>query len=292
MNKEKADQLRPYLDSFLKSFDYGRHVREDPVWFVHQYEMPRDQEIVALFASCLAYGRVDKILEFLHSLFKQMGKRPYEFMLNFDPKKDRSKFHAFTYRFHRGRHIACFIYLLKQTLIKYGSLEALFLEGYSPENADLKKTLSAFVEKILGADVSPFYRSGQLPKNSPVRFFLPSPELESTCKRLNLFLRWMIRGPDRVDFGLWKNVRPAHLMIPLDTHVARICRYLGLSNMASASWKMACQITENLKLLDAEDPVKYDFAICHLGISGDCPSRPDILKCSPCPLKPVCSCWN
>ena len=291
MNKIKIDQLKPYFDSFLKNFDHDRHVRQDPVFFVHQYENPRDQEVVGLLASCLAYGRVEKILEFLACLFKQMGPSPYQFILNFDPKKDRQKFHAFTYRFHRGRHIACFIYLLKQALQTHGSLEKIFLEGYSSENPDMQKALSLFVEKILGGDVSPFYSSGKLPQRSAVRYFLPSPELESTCKRLNLFLRWMIRGPDRVDFGLWKNVRPAHLMIPLDTHVARICGYLGLSNMTSASWKMAYQITENLRLLDSKDPVKYDFAICHLGISGDCPSRQDWTKCEPCQLRPVCRCW-
>lgn len=291
MNQAEIFKLKPYLESFLKDFDHERHIRHDPVFFVHQYENPRDQEVVALLASCLAYGRVEKILEFLGSLFKQMGHSPYEFILNFDLKKDRQKFHTFTYRFHRGRHIACFIYLLKQALQTCGSLEKIFLESYSSQNPDMQKALSVFVEKILGGDVCPFYSSGKLPQRSPVRYFLPSPDLESTCKRLNLFLRWMIRGPDKVDFGIWKNVRPAHLMIPLDTHVARICRYLGLSNLTSASWKAAYEITQNLRLLDSEDPVKYDFAICHLGISGDCPSLQDWAKCEPCQLRPVCRCW-
>jgi uncharacterized protein (TIGR02757 family) len=289
---EISNRVKKYLDPFLERFDYAQHLTQDPVLFVHRYESPRDQEIVGLLASSLAYGRVEKILDFLESLFKILGPSPYEFILNFDPVRDRRIFHDLIYRFHRGRHIACFLYLLKQVLSEYNSLEEVFLEGYSPSNVDLQDSLSKFVEKIFTQDCSPFYPSGLLPKNSPVRFFLPSPKDGSTCKRLNLFLRWMVRGPDQVDLGLWKNVRSTDLMIPLDTHIARISRYLGLSDFKNISWKMAQQVTENLKLLDPQDPIKYDFAICHLGISGDCPSRPDPIRCQPCQLRPVCSCWS
>src|SRR3989338_3787467 len=104
-----------------------------------------------------------------------------------------------------------------------------------------------------------------------VKLFFPSPEDGSACKRLNLYLRWMVRSDDGVDFGILDKIPPSKLIIPLDTHIARICIYLGLTRLKSAGWKMAEEITDNLKLLDPDDPVKYDFALCHLGISGECP---------------------
>ncbi|MBI1884102.1 MAG: DUF2400 family protein [Chlamydiae bacterium] len=155
----------------------------------------------------------------------------------------------------------------------------------------MERALSLFVDGFLNQEVSPFYPSGLLPQDSPVRFFLPNPKDGSTCKRLNLFLRWMVRGPDTIDLGLWREVSPSDLIIPLDTHVARISRYLGLSSSITYAWKVSCEITQNLKRLDSRDPIKYDFALCHLGISGDCPSRPDLDKCEPCMLRPICCCW-
>ncbi|MBI1870256.1 MAG: TIGR02757 family protein [Chlamydiae bacterium] len=285
-------ELKKYLDPFLKKFNYSKHLSQDPILFIHRYQEPRDQEVVALLASSLAYGRVEKILEFLERLFQIMGPSPYQFIIKFDPERDRKLFHDFTYRFHRGRHIACFIYLISKILNQYGSLEKFFLKFYSEDFPQMEQSISQFVHGFLNQEVFPFYRSGRLPKDSPVRFFLPNPKDGSTCKRLCLFLRWMVRGPDSVDLGVWKKVRSKDLIIPLDTHVARISRYLGLTSSLTYSWKTSCEITESLKLLDSSDPVKYDFALCHLGISGDCPSRQDILKCKPCSLRPVCRCWN
>ncbi len=282
-------KLKEYLNGFLEQFDYSQHVSEDPLSFVHLYQNPKDQEVVALLASSFAYGRVDQILKFLSRFFKVLGPHPYEYILKFNPEKDREQFHGLIYRFYRGRDIACFLFLMKQVLSKWSSLEKYFLSGSS---LNYTETLSNFSQGILSGDVSPFYSSGCLPKNSPVRFFLTSPQDGSTCKRLNLFLRWMVRGPDNLDLGLWKNISPSELIIPLDTHIARISRYLGLTSQKNLLWKTALEITQNLKILDPEDPLKYDFAICHLGISGDCPSKPDLFKCQPCPLKPVCRCWE
>jgi len=135
--------------------------------------------------------------------------------------------------------------------------------------------------------------------------FFPSPSEGSACKRLNLYLRWMIRSDDGVDFGIWacservsqspeqgegesNKIPPSKLIIPLDTHMARICTHLGLTHYKTTGWKMAEEITDNLKILDPEDPVKYDFALCHLGISGECPLHKDIKKCSKCFLKDIC----
>jgi uncharacterized protein (TIGR02757 family) len=122
-----------------------------------------------------------------------------------------------------------------------------------------------------------------------VRAFLSDPASGSACKRLNLFLRWMVRPDDGLDLGLWAPVRPDQLVIPLDTHEARISRYLGLSDRRTVDWKMAVEVTEGLRRLDPSDPVRYDFALSRLGILDECPRRRDPVKCRRCPLVPVCT---
>ena len=119
---------------------------------------------------------------------------------------------------------------------------------------------------MLSLDVSPFYLAGTIPPNAGIRFFFPSPLKGSACKRLNLFLRWMVRRGDEIDFGIWTEVSPAKLIMPLDTHVARIARRIGLTKMKQANWRMAQEVTRRLRAFDPEDPVKYDFALCRLGI--------------------------
>ena len=122
-----------------------------------------------------------------------------------------------------------------------------------------------------------------------MRYFFSSPAGGSACKRLNLYLRWMVRHDPGLDLGLWTEVPPSRLVIPLDTHVARIARYVGLSSRNTADWKMALEVTRALREFDPGDPVKYDFAICRLGILDYCPRKRDALKCAACLLKPVCT---
>ena len=132
-------------------------------------------------------------------------------------------------------------------------------------------------------------RNGRLGPGSPVRLFFSSPADGSACKRLNLFLRWMVRRSGGLDFGLWSDVSPRRLVIPLDTHVARIARYVGLTTRTTPDWKMALDVTHSLRRFDPGDPVKYDFAICRLGILDYCPRKRDIVKCEGCSLRPVCT---
>jgi len=116
----------------------------------------------------------------------------------------------------------------------------------------------------------------------------PDPALPGACKRWNLYLRWMVRGPDGIDLGLWRGVPASALVVPLDTHLFRIARYLGLTDRRDASWRTAAEITASLAAVDAADPVRFDFALCHLGMSGACPPRRRADRCAACPLRPVC----
>lgn len=280
-------RLKRYLDEFLISFDFQKHVGQDPVSFVRRFARQEDREVAALMSSSFAYGRVGQIFAFLERLFAILGPNPYDFVIGLDRGEGKRLFKNLQYRFQKGEDIARFLDHLRTALLRYGSLEKLFMSAYcgAPDEAGrVPAAMDGFVRILLNPS--------SLDSKSPVSFLLPSPAQGSTCKRLNLFLRWMVRGPDEVDLGLWKSFAPRDLIIPLDTHVARISRYLGLTSRNSLNWQTAVEITRNLSLLDPQDPVKYDFALCHLGISGDCPSRSDWLKCRPCPLRPVCRCWN
>ena len=163
------------------------------------------------------------------------------------------------------------------------------MRNSSPNPGSGRAALGAFVDELYAPDFTPI--TGQRGPTRRLKHLLPHPDRGSACKRLNLFLRWMVRGPDGVDFGLWREVPAGELVVPLDTHVHRIGRFIGLTRRKDLSWKTAEDVTRRLRQLDAEDPVRYDFALSHLGISGTCASRKDLRRCADCPLKPICRFW-
>jgi uncharacterized protein (TIGR02757 family) len=173
---------------------------------------------------------------------------------------------------------------MSKALRKYGTLKDLFYSHYEPGQDDIKNALAGFVDFLSGIDTSPVYGRNIRPPG--LKQLLSSPETGSACKRMTLFLRWLVRNRD-IDFGVWDRIPPSKLIIPLDTHIARISRCLGLSKRKSPDWKMAKEITESLKKLDPEDPLKYDFALCHHGISGLCNGIKTRRICSDCSLLPA-----
>jgi uncharacterized protein (TIGR02757 family) len=194
---------------------------------------------------------------------------------------------GFTYRMTGERDVACLLYGAGALLRAHGSLGAAFARHF---RGDVREALAGFIEDLLSADFTPLI--GQRGPTRRLKHLLPHPGRGSACKRMNLFLRWMVRGPDGVDFGLWKFVPESALVVPLDTHVHRIGRFIGLTRRKDLSWRTAEDVTARLRLLDAADPVRYDFALSHLGISGACASRKDARRCEGCPLKPVCRFWT
>lgn len=280
-------KLKTYLEELYRTYD-KKFLDTDPLKFAHLYSKKEDQEIVGLISSSLAYGKVERIFVSIEKVLKIMGDKPYEFVMNFNPREDAKKFDAIQHRFTNGKDVACLLFFVKQAVEKYGPLEAFFMMGYSQEEENIKKALTDFVERLLSIDCTSFYHNGILPSGAGVRYLLPSPKQGSPCKRLNLFLRWMVRRGDRLDLGLWERVSPSKLVIPLDTHVARISQYLGLTKLKIASWKMAEDVTRSLKKLDPHDPTKYDFAICRLGIIHHCLRKLDLGKCLECLLREVC----
>ncbi len=283
----KKDGLKRQLDRLYRTFDL-EFLSTDPLEFVHKYKTPQDREIVGLVSSSLAYGRVDTIKKSVGRVLSVMGKSPYRFTLSFDPERDCPLFKGFVHRFNRDKDICSLIYFAKQMIEESGSIGRFFLKGYSAEHKNVKEALTSFSERALSLDSSPVYGKKGLPKGAGVRFFFPSPAGGSPCKRLNLYLRWMVRRGDRLDFGIWEEVDPAKLIIPLDTHIARISKLIGLTKRASPGWRMAEEITGSLKKLDPYDPVKYDFALCRLGILDKCPRKKDLKKCESCLIKELC----
>ena len=282
--------LKDRLEHLYRTFDI-RHISPDPLEIVHRYRTPEDREVVGFVASALAYGRVDQILGSVDralALMEADGKSPDRFVRSFDPVRDGRRFTSFRHRFNNGEDLACLLLWMRRAMEEAGSLGEFFLRGYRPEEPDVGPALSRFVRGLLSLDRGPFYPNGLPGPGQGVRYFLPSPEDGSACKRLNLFLRWMVRRGDDLDFGLWKEVSAAHLVIPLDAHVSRIARYVGLTDHLTPSWRTALEVTGRLRQFDPDDPIKYDFSLCRLGILKLCPKKRQITKCKTCPLLDVC----
>lgn len=280
------NQLKTILNKLYKSFDRSS-ISPDPLEFVHKFNEPLDQEIVGLIASSLAYGRVEMILKSINYILDVMERMPYRFTMGFNPLKQTRLFNNFSHRFNNGKDIACLVYFAKQMIEEGGSIKGFFMKGYNPDDKNIKPALTNFSNRVLQLDCLHIYSSKKLPEDAGVRFFFPSPENGSPCKRLNLYLRWMVRRKD-VDLGLWEEIHTSKLVIPLDTHIARISKNIGLTKRKSPDWKMAEEITENLKRLDPQDPVKYDFSLCRLGILDKCPKNKDPEKCRECLIKGIC----
>ncbi len=263
---EGAGDLKPYLDRLYATYDL-RYVSTSALKFPHRYHRPEDIEVVGFIASCFAYGRVQGFTPPIDALLSVLGFHPYLFLLHFDPRRDADHLRGFTYRFNTTKDAICLLWFLRQALERHGSLRTLYLSGHSDRQEDTRPALTAFVDQLLQLDPRPIYRKGHL---SPgMHYLLPSPRRGGACKRLHLFLRWMVRR-DHIDFGLWPELQPAKLLIPLDTHVAHVSRQLRLTRRKSPGLPMALEITQNLRRLDPADPVKYDFALCRLGMLGKC----------------------
>lgn len=247
--------LKEKLEYHYKYFDKSK-IEPDPIQFPHQFKNYNDIEIMAFIASIFAYGNIKQINLSLNEFLKLFNKCPYDFILDYN---SRVKIN-FQHRFYSHIEIEKLLLLLQSLLKKYKSLNQLFLEGYSYNDKNLKEAISNFSKRLLAEYQNKFGRI-----SNAAKFMFPLPEKGSACKRMNLFLRWMVRK-DEVDFGLWQEIPKNKLIIPVDTHIAKISQELKLTSRKIVSWKMAEEITDNLKKFDAEDPVKYDFALCHLGI--------------------------
>ncbi|MEE8575167.1 MAG: TIGR02757 family protein [Thermodesulfobacteriota bacterium] len=284
---KRNKKLKTQLTRLYRTFDL-EFLSPDPLELVRKFRSARNKEVAGLVASSLAYGRVEGILRSVTDVMERIKWQPYLFTMNTGPKEAARVFKGFKHRFNTGADVACLLYFARQMIEAEGSIGAFFTKGYNPKDKNIKNTLISFTERTLALDSGGIYGVKSLPKNAGVRYFFPSPLKGSACKRLNLYLRWMVRKGDSLDFGLWTEINPAKLIIPLDTHVARISRNIGLTKRKSANWRMAEEITEALAALDKADPVKFDFSLCRLGILEKCPKNTDPALCEKCLIREIC----
>jgi uncharacterized protein (TIGR02757 family) len=280
----RADRLRPLLEALVRRCSSVERVSVDPVEFPRRYADPRDAEVVGLLASSLAYGRVGLFKPKIAAIVSALGPRPALTLTRLTAADARLLLEGFTYRFNVAADVAVLLLGMGRCLARRGSLEQVFLDGAIA--GDWKQALTAFFESIVSVVDRREVRRELGPERG-LRHLLPMGA--GAHKRLNLFLRWMVRGPDEVDLGLWPRVNPALLVVPLDTHLARIARLLGLTRREDLSWRTALEVTAALRLVDPEDPVRFDFALCHLGMSAACPLRAGRATCAACLFNADCA---
>ena len=251
-NSELKEKLEAHYLNYRQKFS-----SKDPVWMLHRFSDERDIELVGLITAAYAYGSVDQINRFINELLLKTGNKPYEFTINFSKRKDKKHLSGLYYRFNSHFDLLDMFSSLNKVIIKHSSLKNLFHSHYEAAHNNIIPALSGFTNEL----------NKNIPKidNRYYHYLFSNPVNNSTCKRMNLFLRWMIRKDD-IDTGLWSDIPASKLIMPVDTHIARISKKLNLVNRKSIDLKFAMELTNKLKEFDPVDPVKYDFALCHIGI--------------------------
>jgi uncharacterized protein (TIGR02757 family) len=249
------------------------------VAFPRRYPDRRDAEAAAFIAASFAFGGVLQIRNFLSRLFDALPPSPHAALTAVKPI-GRRPVEGLSHRFISSDGVYRFLRCLRSVYLEHGSLERFYLAGRGGEPPELRRDLSRFLAAFRGL------WGAALPRQRD--FLFPRPERGSACKRHNMFLRWVVRGPDAVDLGLWTAVSPRDLVVPLDTHMARLGRWLGLTRRKTPDWRMAMEITEALRTACPADPVMYDYPLTRLGILRIC-TRPRRGTCAECPVAPLCS---
>lgn len=280
------------LAALAAELDVEQRLAADPIRFPRRYVEARDVEIAAVVASGLAYGRVDLFSPVLERIFAIMdrGGGPRAYVDAFDPARDGAALRPIVYRWNTGVDLILLFAALRAvtagvSLADRFAWDAADADAGAAIERGVRAIRVAAVEVALSCGVSAS-SFADLPRG--FKMIVPVPSDGSACKRWNMMVRWLVRGPDAIDLGIWSHIPRSALIIPLDTHVARIARLVGLTSRADGSWRTAREVTDALRQLNASDPVGYDFAIAHLGISGACAGRFEPAICPGCPLAPVC----
>lgn len=276
--------LGPALERLYESFDHPESAL-DPIQIVRRYPRVEDREIVAFVAAGLAFGRVASVMASVEAVCAVMGRTPGAFVREFEPRRHGRPLRGFVHRWTRGDDIVGLLWTLRSMIEAHGSLESAFAAGLSAEAPHVGDALERFSGDARGVDLRPVY-GPRVPECPGVFYFFSRPSTGGACKRLNLFLRWMVRN-DGVDPGGWRAIPASKLIVPLDTHTIRVGRCLRLTKRVSPGWKMAVDITDALRAIDPDDPVRYDFSLCHLSMMGACGWHTTRGNAQ-CPLRGLC----
>lgn len=250
------DQLKAFLDRKAEEYNKPSFIKDDPVSIPHRFTKKQDIEIAAFFAAILAWGNRTTIINKSNELMKLMDDKPHEFCLNYSDNDLKRLLH-FKHRTFNATDILYFVTFFHHHYSKYNSLETAFTQNLKGADLSVENALRQFYTYFFSLEDAP----------ARTRKHIATPDKKSTCKRLNMFLRWMVRkDKSGVDFGIWKRITPAQLICPIDVHVARVARRLGLVSRNQTDWLTALELTTQLKQLQPDDPVKYDFALFGLGV--------------------------
>lgn len=251
----KFQQLKAFLDTKVEYYNKPDFIEGDPVCIPHMFNKLQDIEIAGLFAAVLAWGNRTTIINKCRELMRMMDNAPYDFIKNHQPQ-ERLKLMQFCHRTFNGTDLLYFIEFLQHYYSNITSLEFAFSGHMRPHDETVEKGLIGFHRTFFA-----------LEHPERTRKHISTPEKNSACKRLNMYLRWMVRNDENgVDFGLWKHILPSQLVCPVDVHVSRVGTRLGLIPEARSDWRTALELTEKLRQLDPVDPAKYDFALFGLGV--------------------------
>lgn len=245
MSKISLEQL----EKIYKEYNKVEFISPDPLEYLYKYRENLDVEFVGFIAAAFAFGRVSQILKILDLIFTKLGANPQKFIMNTTEPELKKMFSGFKYRFVKEGELICTLINLQKVYEQYDSLESCFHSCYKEDDENLAATILRFIDKL----------------NCGGNYLVPKVNTKGACKRINLFLRWMVRD-DQVDLGLWKTIPASKLIIPLDTHIANISKQFGFTKRSTADMKMAIEITNAFKFLSPTDPIKYDFALTRFGI--------------------------
>lgn len=251
--------LQCILDYYEDLYNRPSFIEDDPICIPHRFSILQDIEITAFWTSMLSWGQRKTIIRKAEELFGMMDNAPYAFILG-HTEKDLKPFLRFKHRTFQGEDTLYFIAFFRQYYLDFDSLEDAFVRFMTPECNHIGPVLSGFHQIFF----PPGHNSRRTEKH------VATPDRGSTCKRLNMFLRWMVRNDQRgVDFGLWRQIRPHQLLMPLDVHVERVARRFGLIQRKQRDWGTVLELTSNLREFNPEDPVRYDFALFGIGKLGE-----------------------
>jgi len=274
-----VENIKVFLDSKVFQYNHPGFIKNDPVSIPHLFARMQDIEIMGLWAAVLAWGQRITIINKCRELIKLMDGAPYDFIINHQ-ETDLKKLLNFKHRTFNDVDTLYFITFLRHHYSNHDSLESAFIpaetpinpfvilsdsEGSSKSDINANATLAEPIEKYLNHFRNYFFSLPDYPNRT--KKHISSPSQKSTCKRLNMFLRWMVRKDDNgVDFGIWNHIKPSELICPCDLHVDRVARKLNLITRKQTDWQTAVELTQRLREFDPADPVKYDFALFGLGI--------------------------
>ena len=250
--------LKAYLDGLVTRFEQPAFIQDDPIALPHGFDDPRDQEVIGLYAAILAWGRRATILKKMEDLCERMRYRPYHFVRDFDEGRDAPRLATFKHRTFQPLDALWFTKNLSEALRQHETVERLFAMHLPEDAEDVGAAIQGFSEAMMVMEPGTPAR---------LRKHLARPVSGSACKRLCMYLRWMVR-PGPVDLGIWPTIRPDQLVLPLDVHTGRQARALGMLTRAANDWRAALELTRRCRLLRLDDPARYDYAFFGVGAYG------------------------